>query len=197
MLRSRTLFLTGLLCASLGGLAQADLPIGGLTAVFADDLSQWDVLGYDGERVGELGLRYPPVAGRGGDFSQWSFRLEATDDSEALDGEIRPEIRGRRDRWAVRVGEHLVTVRPVYDGQYDEWAIGDGRTRTVFVVRDFDLLEYWSTRGPGGPGNYAVYTSFEGDPREWQVLDETTAPVDAATQLAMLWLPVYLRLTLD
>jgi len=167
----------------------APMPISGLMTVFGDDLAQWDVFDYSGERAGELKLRFPPVAGRGGDFTQWTFRMGA------YSGSIRPKFAGREDQWEVRVDNDVVTVRTVFPRQFDQWAIGDGRTRVVFAVKDFALLEFWGTRGPTGPGRYEVYTRFEGDPRDWEVAEALTEPISPATQLAMLWLPVYMRLT--
>ncbi len=167
----------------------APMPISGLASVFADELTQWDVFDYANEQAGELKLRFPPVAGRGGDFTQWSFRMDG------FDGSIRPKITGRQDLWEVRVNNKVATVRTVYPGQFDDWAIQSGDQRIVFSVRDYNLLEFWSTRGPGEPGPYQVYTRFEGDPRDWEVLDQTTVPITAAAQLAMIWLPVYMRLT--
>ena len=167
----------------------APLPISGLMTVFGDDLSQWDVFDYDGERAGELKLRFPPVAGRGGDFTQWTFRMQG------VSGSIRPKFSGRDDQWEVRVGDDVVTIRTVFPRQYDQWAIGDGRTRVVFAVKDFNLLEFWGTRTPGGPGLYQVYTRFEGDPRDWEIAEALQRPISPATQLAMVWLPVYMRLS--
>jgi len=166
----------------------APLPISGLATVFADELTQWDVFDYDGERAGELKLRFPPVAGQGGDFTQWTFRFDQ------INGSIRPKIRGRSDLWEVRVGDDVSTVRTLFPGQYDQWNILTGTTRYVYTVRDYALLEYWSVRGPGGPGRFEVYTRIEGDPRDWEVYDELTAPIGPAAQLAMIWLPVYMRL---
>ena len=169
-------------------LAQAELPIAGLATVFADDPGQWDIYDYDDNRAGELRLRYPGISGRGGDLTQWSFRFDD------IHGTIRPKVTGREDVWEVRVGREVAVVRTLFAGAYDQWSVSVGGERIVFVVRDYRLLEHWATRGPGGPGPYTVFTSFEGDWRDWSVADETTAPVPAAAQVAMLWLPIYLRL---
>ncbi len=169
-----------------GGMA---MPISGIQTVFANDLTQWDVFDYEGERAGTLNLRFPVMTTGSGDLTQWVFRMGD------FDGMIRPKVAGREDFWEIRVNNQVVTMRPVFPGQLDQWAISDGRNRIVFAVRDFALLEYWSTRGPGGPGLVEMYTRFEGDPTDWEFYDETTKPVNAAQQLAMLWLPVYIRLT--
>ena len=170
-------------------LAQAELPIAGLATVFADDLSQWDIYDYDNNRAGELRLRYPGIAGRGGDITQWSFRFDD------IDGLVRPKITGRGDVWEVRVGDEVAIVRTLFANAYDQWSITSGEQRIVYVVRDYRLLEYWATRGPGGPGPFAVYTTYEGDWRDWTVADQSETPVSAAVQLAMIWLPIYMRLT--
>ena len=172
--------------ATEGGM---EMPISGIQTVFSNDLTQWDVFDYDGERAGTLNLRFPVMTTGTGDLTQWVFRMGD------YDGMIKPKITGRDDFWEVRVNNQVVTMRPVFPGQYDQWAITDGRKRIVYAVRDFALLEYWSTRGPGGPGMVEMYTRFEGDPTDWEMYDETTKPVNAAQQLAMLWLPVYIRLT--
>lgn len=168
---------------------QAEMPISGIATVFADDLTQWDVFDFEGERAGTLKLRFPVMTSGTGDLTQWTFTMGD------FDGMIRPKITGRTDQWEVRVNNQVVTVRTLFPQQYDQWSIGSGSDRIVFAVRDFALLEYWSTRGPGGPGLLEVYTRFEGDPTDWEMYDQTTKPVSAAAQLAMLWLPVYIRLT--
>lgn len=169
-------------------LAQAELPIAGLSTVFADDLSQWDLFDYDDNRAGELRLRFPGIAGQVGDITQWTFRFDGTD------GTIRQKVNGRQDIWEVRVGNQVAIARTLFPGRFDEWTIESGGRRLVYAVRDYRLLEYWGIRGPGGPGEYAVYTSFEGDWRDWTIDDRTDHEVNAATQLAMIWLPVYMRL---
>ena len=169
-----------------GGMA---MPISGIQTVFANDLTQWDVFDYDGERAGTLNLRFPVMTTGTGDLTQWVFRMGD------FDGMIKPKVTGREDFWEIRVNNQVVTMRPVFPGQLDQWAISDGRNRIVYAVRDFALLEYWSTRAPGGPGLVEMYTRFEGDPTDWEFYDEVSKPVNAAQQLAMLWLPVYIRLT--
>jgi len=166
-----------------------EMPISGIQTVFSNDLTQWDVFDYEGERAGTLNLRFPVMTTGTGDLTQWVFRMGE------FDGMIKPKITGREDFWEIRVNNQVVTMRPVFPGQLDQWAISDGRNRIVYAVRDFALLEYWSTRAPGGPGLVEMYTRFEGDPTDWEFYDETTKPVNAAQQLAMLWLPVYIRLT--
>lgn len=166
------------------------MPISGIQTVFANDLTQWDVFDYDGERAGTLNLRFPALTTGTGDLTQWVFRMGD------FDGVIKPKVTGRDDFWEIRVNNEVVTMRPLFAGRYDQWAISDGaRSRIVYAVRDFALLEYWSTRGPGGPGLVEMYTRFEGDPTDWEFYDEATKPVSPAQQLAMLWLPVYIRLT--
>lgn len=189
--RDRFAFLSGLLLLLVHVpkvLAQAELPIAGLSTVFADDLSQWDVYDYDDNRAGELRLRFPGMAGQVGDITQWTFRFDD------VNGSIRPKVTGRGDVWEVRVGNDVAIVRTLFPNQLDQWTVQSGRDRLVYAVRDYRLLEYWGVRGPGGPGDFAVFTSFEGDWRDWTVQDATTEPVGAAAQLAMIWLPVYMRL---
>ena len=171
-------------------LAQAPLPIAGLATVFSDDAAQWDVFDYDEERAGELRLRFPGVGGQLGDITQWTFRFDD------VDGSVRPKVKGRGDIWEVRVGRDVAIVRTLFPGQYDEWNVASGGERLVYAVRDFRLLEYWGLRGAEDDGDYAVYTRFEGDWREWSVSDGTAEEVpNAAVQLALIWLPIYMRLT--
>ena len=171
-------------------LAQAPLPIAGLATVFPDDASQWDVFDYDEERAGELRLRFPGIGGRLGDITQWTFRFGD------VDGSVRPKVKGRDDVWEVRVGADVAIVRTLFPGQYDEWNVTSGGERLVYAVRDFRLLEYWGLRGASDEEDYAVYTRFEGDWREWSVSDATAGEVpNAAVQLALIWLPIYMRLT--
>lgn len=170
-------------------LAQAELPISGLATVFSDDASQWDIFDYEGERAGELKLRFPGIAGQLGDITQWSFRFGS------LDGYIRPKVSGRNDVWEVRVGEQVAIVRTLFPNSIDQWTISAGKEQLVYAVRDYNRLEYWAIRPPGGPGLFEVFTTYEGDWRDWTVADHTEKPVSAATQLAMIWLPIYLRLT--
>ncbi len=188
--RNQITYLAALLLLAHGPqvLAQAELPIAGLSTVFADDLSQWDVYDYDDNRKGELRLRFPGMAGQLGDITQWTFRFDD------VDGSIRPKVTGRGDIWEVRVGNDVAVVRTLFPNQFDQWTIQSGADRLVYAVRDYRLLEHWGVRGPGGRGDYAVYTSFEGDWRDWTVDDATAEPVGAAAQLAMIWLPVYMRL---
>ena len=183
--------LLGLCCAlaPAASSAQASLPLSGLRAVFRDDPAQWDLLDTARERAGELRMRYPPVAGRGGDPTQWTVRVGERD------GAIRPRVTGREDLWEVRLGDEVATVRTLFPRQFDAWSIEWGDRRIVFELRDPALLEYWRTRNFGDrEAAYEVYTRFEGDPSEWEIWDTLDEPIGAAAQLAMLWLPVYLRL---
>ena len=172
-------------------LAQAPLPIAGLAAVFADDPQQWDLLDHDGDRAGELRLRFPGMGGQLGDPSQWSFRFGD------VDGSVRAKIRGRDDVWEVRVGNEVAVARTLFPGRYDEWRVEAGGQTWIYAARDRQLLEYWGLRGrEDEAGDFAVYTTYEGDWREWTVADGSGAgELSAAAQVALIWLPVYLRLT--
>ena len=171
-------------------LAQAPLPIAGLRTVFADDPQQWDLLDADDERVGELRLRFPGMGGQLGDLSQWSLRCGD------LDAVIRRKVRGRDDLWEVRVGGDLAVARTLFPGRYDEWRVEAGGEVVVYAARDGRLLEYWGLRGAEPGGDFAVYTTYEGDWREWTVADDSAAgTLSTAAQVALIWLPVYLRLT--
>ncbi|MEL7219687.1 MAG: hypothetical protein AAGJ93_00130 [Bacteroidota bacterium] len=159
-------FLFGLVvCLPLLSFSLQAQQLTGIATQWNDSFAEWIIYtDIEGEE-GELRLRWNTR----NDWTQWEYRIgEYT-------GQIRTKWPNRIDEWETRGENLIVDARAVWRNDPREWRINSpeghqykwrsryGNTFDEWVV---DTERY---------GFFEMYTAFEGDPREWIIVDELEA----------------------
>ena len=150
-----------------------------LTAVatqWSDSFREWIVYTEVEGEEGYLRLRWNSR----GDWTQWEYRIgEYT-------GQIKTKWPERVDEWEVRGENFIIDARTIWRDNKREWRITDpGSVQYKWQSRYANHLEEWVI-DTEQYGFFEMYTAFEGDPREWIIVDELDASLPERMMLVFL-----------
>lgn len=120
----------------------------------------------------------------GDQWGEWDFRLGDTTASIQLKWPDDPNI------WEIHSLGVTVTARTLWSGDFRHWRLHDGEHSLTLQSRYGNLLEDWSLRD-NRAGEFRIYTYYEGDLRDWVVLNELNEDVSFAMRLALVFLTIY------
>ncbi len=163
------------LCASL----QAQLPTG-VSTRWNDSFSEWLIYTVEEGEEGELRLRWPGQD----NWGEWQYRLE-----EAT-GTIKLKWREDLNEWEARGDNQIATARTVWRDNFREWRITDGKHTLTLYCRFGNIWDEWTVRSSSG-GHFEMYTNFEGDPRDWVIVDELEESVPLAMKMLMVHVALF------
>ncbi len=149
----------------------------GVATRWNDSFSEWIIYAYAGEEEleGELRLRWAMTD----DWTEWQYRL-----GESI-GTIKLKWREDLNEWEARGDNHIASARTVWRGNFREWRITDGKHTLTLASRFGNIWDEWTVRNSSA-GHFEMYTSFEGDPRDWVIIDELDETVPLTTKLLMM-----------
>lgn len=150
-----------------------------LTAVAAqwsDSFKEWTIYtDVEGEE-GYLRLRFNSR----GDWTRWEYRI-----GEWF-GQIKTKWPERVDEWEVRGENQIVDARTIWRDNMREWRISSPEGyQYKWQSRYANYLEEWVI-DTEEHGFFEMYTAFEGDPREWTIVDELDAGLPERMMLVFL-----------
>lgn len=155
-----------------------DLPaqvLAGAATRWNDSFSEWIIYTDTEGGEGELRLRWAMTD----DWTEWQYRLgEST-------GTIKLKWREDLNEWEARGDNHIASARTVWRGNFREWRITDGQHTLTLSSRYGNIWDEWTVRSSSA-GQFEMYTSFEGDPRDWVIVDELEETVPLATKMLMM-----------
>lgn len=139
-----------------------------------DSFAEWLLYATDEEEEGELRHRWPMQD----NWTEWQYRLgEST-------GTIKLKWREDLNEWEARGDNQIATARTVWRGNFREWRIADGNHTLTLYSRYGNIWDEWTIRNSSA-GHFEMYTSFEGDPRDWMIVDELDESVPLVMKLLM------------
>lgn len=150
-----------------------------LTAVatqWSDSFKEWIVYtDVEGEE-GHLRLRWNSR----GDWTQWEYRI-----GEWF-GQIRTKWPERVDEWEVRGENLIIDARTMWRDNMREWRISTPEGHQYkWQSRYANMLDEWVIDTEKF-GFFEMYTAYEGDPREWLIVDELDASLPERMMLVFL-----------
>ena len=147
----------------------------GVATRWNDSFAEWAVFTTDEENEGELRLRWAMQD----DWTEWQYRLgEST-------GTIKLKWREDLNEWEARGDNQIASARTVWRGNFREWRISDGKHTLTLHSRYGNIWDEWTIRNSSS-GHFEMYTSFEGDPRDWAVIDELDESVPLPMKILMI-----------
>ena len=148
----------------------------GVATQWSDSFAEWRVFTDVEEEEGYLRLRWSS----GGDWTQWEYRIgEWT-------GQIRTKWPQRIDEWETRGENLIIDARSIWRDNLREWRISSpGGRQYKWQSRYANILEEWFI-DTDKYGYFEMYTAFEGDPREWIIVDELDASLPERMMLVFL-----------
>lgn len=154
----------------------------GIGSVWNDSFREWEIYTGNDWRTGTLDLRWN-LPGRE-DWTEWDFRLGDTTAQIRLKWSDDPNL------WEIKCLGVTVTARTAWNNDFRQWRLSDGTHRINWQSRYGNVRDEWIMR-EDALGHFTVYTYYEGDPRDWVIVDELKEDVSYAMRVAMIFIAVF------
>lgn len=148
----------------------------GIATEWSDSFAAWTIYTSEEGEEGELRIRWNNTD----DWTQWDYRIgEWT-------GQIRLKWPNRTDEWELRGENQIVSARAMWRDDPREWRIKSPEGHQYkWRSRFGNNFEEWVV-DTDTYGFFEMYTSFEGDPRDWTIIDELDAGLPEKMMLVFL-----------
>ena len=168
------LFIAGLSC-SLN--AQKIIGVG---TRYVDSFREWEITTDDEDVEGELEIRW---AFRN-DWTEWDIRIGD------ITATIERKWKDDPNLWEIQCEGVIVNAKTTWPGEFNRWKLTDGTHQFNWGTKYFNLRDEWLAETKND-GYMQLYTYWDGDPREWVVVDELSSEVSTAMRLAMIFLAIH------
>ncbi len=118
------------------------------------------------------------------DWSQWEYSLGD------FNGTIKMTFTNQPGQWDIRGGGTVITAKAKWANDWREWRITDNSTTLTFKTKWGNSFDKWVLRDTDH-GSFEVSTLWNGDPREWEIIDELDEDISLPMKMAMLFVVIY------
>jgi hypothetical protein len=139
---------------------------------WSDSFAEWVIYTEIEGEEGELRQKWQMQD----DWTDWQYRLGNAS------GNIRLKWKDNPNEWEARGDGQIATARTVWNNNFREWRITDGRHSCTLVSRDGNVWDEWMLRASSA-GDFQMYTVWQGDPREWDIVDELAPEISLPARL--------------
>lgn len=154
----------------------------GIALEWGDDFSEWTIF-FDETEEGEMKTRWQ----LGDDWTEWTYEVNGNY------GQIRMKWDGRLNEWEIRGSGRIVTARTIWNNDFTEWRITNNSKTINWRSKYKNILETWQVSSQDY-GYFELYTNWEGDPRDWIIIDELDETVSLEMKMAMVFTTILARL---
>jgi len=152
----------------------------GVGTRYVDSFREWNIATEDDDVTGEMSMR-------------WIFRDDWTEwDVQVGDLHATIEQKWKDDPnlWEIRCDGVVVNAKTTWPGEFHRWKLTDGKHHFNWGTKYFNQRDEWFTDNKKAD-YFQTYMYWEGDPREWVVVDELPDDVSTAMKIAMIFLAVH------
>jgi hypothetical protein len=152
----------------------------GIGTRYNDTFREWVITTEDEKVQGELRMRWEMRD----DWTEWDIRIG---DVVAT---VEQKWRDDPNLWEIRCDGIVVNAKTVWPNEFNRWKLTDGNHHFNWGTKYVNLLDEWKT-DLRTKEQMSVYTYWEGDPREWVVIDDLDPDVSTAMRIAMIFLAIH------
>lgn len=145
-----------------------------------DSFKEWTIYTTDEDEEGDLTVRWAAK----NDYLVWDYRIGEES------GSIQQKWLKNPSFWELRGGNEIVTMQMKWTGDITEWRIKSGNEIFTLSSKYKNNLEEWSIQKTK-LGHFQMYTSYEGDPRDWEIVDELAEEISIHIKMAMTFIVLY------
>ncbi len=151
----------------------------GISSTWDDSFTEWIIFTENEATEGTFNMKWPLQR----DWSEWTVELGS------LDATIRTKWRNDFSRWELRSDEMIVDFSPIWRDDFTEWRFLFAGHQLKWQSAYKNDWNIWFMEDRTY-GYLEMYTVFEGDPRDWEVFDDSLALPDEV-KLAMLFTTLF------
>ena len=146
-----------------------------------DRFSEWNIAFFDEEDAGSMSLKWRLRD----DWTGWNFELLEKS------GQIRLKWSDDPNLWELICEGQVVTARSKRRNDFLERRVSDGNHQLTFWSRFRNDMSEWELRDTMTFGDFRIYMEWQGDPRDWIVIDETNGALSQEIRLMCSFLAIY------
>lgn len=155
--------------------------ITGIGTTWDDAFTEWTIYSDDEAVQGELRARWAMRE----DWTQWDYYLGEEKGTATMPWKNDPT------QWEFRgYDNEVITCRTKWKNDFSEWRITDNKTTLTLRSRWRDNMNEWIVVDREY-GEFAVYTLWENDPREWEIFDELDEEISFNMKMAIVFISIY------
>lgn len=152
----------------------------GIGTRYNDTFREWVITTGDDELRGDLRMRW---AFRD-DWTEWDLQIGE------LTATIEQKWKDDPNLWEIRCNGEVVNAKTTWPGEFNRWKLTDGKNQFNWGTKYVNERDEWFT-DKNDNDFFQVYMYWEGDPREWVVVDELSSDVSMAMRIAMVFLALH------
>ena len=152
----------------------------GIGTRYNDSFREWTITTDDEDIEGEMRMRWTFR----NDWTQWDVRIG---DSVAT---VEQKWKDDPNLWEIRCNGVTVNARTAWPGEFTRWKLTDGHHQFNWLTPYANVRDEWSVEDARN-FPFQVYAYWEGDPREWVIVDELPGDVSMAMKIAMTFLALH------
>jgi hypothetical protein len=152
----------------------------GIGTKYNNSFREWIITTDDEDVKGELIMRWAFQ----NDWTEWDVRVGD------ISATIEQKWKDDENLWEIRCEGRTVNARTAWPGEFYRWKLSDGSNQYNWLTPYANKRDEWSSEKSEGPF-FQIYTYWDGDPREWVIVDELPEDVSMAMKLAMIFLALH------
>lgn len=154
----------------------------GASTVWDDSAKEWEIY-YEQDSTlieGELEVTFS-INNR---YDKWSFSIGD------LHGDVRQIFSNDDSRWELSSSDRSVSIRQVWPRDKSEWILTDDHHSIRIRTRYNQSAQEWINTDHDN-GDLYVYTTYEGDYRDWTIEDYMSEEISLEMRFAALFIILY------
>ena len=152
----------------------------GAATRYSNDYGDWILYTLDEDTEGTLQRRWKTSD----DWTTWDYRIgEHT-------GQVKLKWSKNSNEWEIRGSNQIITARTIYNNDFRQWRLSGNSSRLTIGSRYGNIVEDWEVK-EDHLGYFGIYTVWEGDPREWKIVDELSDEVSIPMKVALTFIVLY------
>ncbi len=145
-----------------------------------DSFKEWEIQTTDEDVEGELTMRWAFK----NDPSEWDFYIG---DER---GQIKLKFPTGLQQWEIRIGNEVAQVKQLWANDKSQWRVTDDTVMLTFKTKYGNNPYDWKLRDDRY-GEFVIHTEYEGDPRDWVIIDELDEKIGLAMKVGMAFVAMF------
>ncbi len=147
---------------------------------WSNSFVEWHFYTEDEELEGELNMKWLMQ----NDWTEWDYRIGETF------GGIKRKWKDNPNEWELRGRNRIVTARTIWTGDMREWRITDNNRTLTLRSKWGNQTDEWELRDRQY-GKFYMYTRYERDPREWEIVDELKSEITFEMKMMLAFIVIF------
>lgn len=146
-----------------------------------DSFVSWQIyLDEEDSEPGTLNLKWPLRQ----DWTEWEYNIGS------LYGNIQQQWKNDPGRWLIDGNGERITARQLFKNDSRSWRITDNSISLTVRSKWGNNFNEWEIK-ESTYGSFKIFMDFEGDPRDWIIIDDLSEEISLPMKMAIVFVVMY------